>query len=266
MSPPLSLLPGLERAWDVELAGLRHGWRRLVKREFADPGEAAALRAEGLYVASAPGAYGHADQSAEVKRGAGSAHTCFYARDAPTLAEALELEARASRAAGAERREAERALGLLLGYPTCCVAAHTLATDQGEDACFGRLLGSGQTPPPPAVNNLFVLSHQLISHFPCRLDCPTSQALGERALETLHASDPTHAAALAELLAAPIVVWDRFRFVIEHPEHGPVIAEQLTHAPRLLAHPPYQAFRASLPQRPPGGTRLAFAPLAHPFG
>lgn len=259
------LLAGLETPWDAELGGLALGWRRLVKREFAGPEELALAERLGLAVALAPDRYGHAADSAEVRRGAGDARTLLLARDSDTLALALELESTATRARGRERQEAEAALGALLGYPPCCVAAHVQAPDQGEDACFARLLALADPCELPAGNNLFVLAHQLISHFPCSLACQASAALAERGLDALAADRPAHARALRTLLAAPITVWDRFRFVIEHPAHGPVIAERLSHAPRLLSHPPYRAFRAALPALPAGGTRLTFATPAGRF-
>lgn len=252
------LLAGFETPWDAEIEGLVAGRRRLVKREFASPNDRRSATARGLEVGEAAARYGHAADSAEVRRGAGDGATLFYARDPETLDEALDLERVATRARGGERRAAEARLGELLGYPICCVRAHVDAEDQGEDACFERLLSDPDTDGLPATNNLFVLSHQLISHFPCSLRCEASCALGVAALSALTVQHPHQGHALAELLAAPITVWDRFRFVIEHPTHGPLIAESLTHAPRLLGHPPYRAFRAALPALPAGGTRLRF--------
>ncbi|MEZ4265671.1 MAG: DUF483 domain-containing protein [Myxococcota bacterium] len=255
---PRPLLAGLEVPWDAELEGVISGWRRLVKREFAGAADRHAAAERGLLVAEASGRYGHAPDSAEVRRDAGEAQTLFIARDAPTLEEALEHERAASQSAGRERRVAEAKLGRLLGYPACCIRAHVDADDQGEDACFQRLLGTPARDPLPAGNNLFLLAHQLISHFPCSLQCEASNALAETALAALERAHPQRARALTALLTAPITVWDRFRFVIEHPTHGAVIAEQLTHAQRLLAHPPYIGFRAALPALPPGGARLTF--------
>lgn len=252
------LLPELDPPWDAEVDGLAAGRRRLVKREFASPADRRAADARGLLVADAGGRYGHAPDSAEVRRGTGDSTTLLFARDADTLAEALALERIATSAAGHQRRIAESRLGALLGYPGCCIHAHANAQDQGEDACFRRLLAEPDPDGLPAGNNLFVLSHQLISHFPCSLRCDASRALADAALAALTTARPEHGRALGTLLASPITVWDRFRFLIEHPTRGPLTAESLTHAERLLTHPPYLAFRAALPDLPAGGTRLRF--------
>jgi hypothetical protein len=70
--------------------------------------------------------------------------------------------------------------------------------------------------------------------------------------------DSQAADALLELLAAPVTVWDRVRFLVEHPRHGLCHGGRLTEEPRLFSHPGFNAFVGGLPHRPDGGVRLVF--------
>ena len=189
--------------------------------------------------------------------GEGSERTAFVGReDAVRRATVLEQAERHDHSAN--RLQAMAEIGSLLGYPTCCTAAYLQQDDQGETASFERLIQTGPTSGLPEANNLFVLSHQLISHFPCSLDCKASAAVGQRALEILSCTSPTHGDALMKLLRSPIVVWDRFRILVEHPDEGLVAADRLSHEPRLLDHPGFRAFHDALPEIPRGGERLCF--------
>jgi len=239
------------------MALLEAGDRALVKREFVTGSEVSRLRSTGWTVAVVEEAYGLEGARPEITLGEGSERTAFVGRgDAVKRATVLERVERHEHSG--TRLEAMAEIGALLGYPRCCTAAYLGQDDQGETASFQRLTQTVLTSNLPAANNLFVLSHQLISHFPCALDCPTSAAVGERALELLFSSSPSHGEALLELLRAPITVWDRFRVLAEHPEEGLVTADRLTHEPRLLDHPGFQEFHRALPQVPAGGARLCF--------
>ncbi len=251
-------LAGLEPPFDHELAALRAGYRELVKREFADLEGLAVLGDEGLHVELAAGGYALDRESADIRIGRGDSLTAFIGRTPRPVERALELEHIERHRKGSARDRAVRGLGALLGYPPCCIEAHAASADQSESGSFGRLLAPGPRSGLPRTNNLFVLSHQLISHFPCTLKCPRSAQAGEAALDLLAKEAPERASALVRLLEAPITVWDRFRLLIEHPDAGIVAADALTDQPRLWEHPGFQAFRAALPARPEGGIRLTF--------
>lgn len=254
----MTLLGALAPPFDHELALLVAGERALVKAEFADEERLARAHSLGLCVWLGDDRYGLSARGPDVEPGAADAATAFLAWDAATARRAAELDRAERHARGAERLGAMRELGALLGYPTCCVEAWLCDREQTESSVFGRLLAGAPREGLPRGNNLFVLDHMVISHFPCDLACAASAAVGERALRLLDAGDPSRAGAVATLLAAPITVWDRLRFVVEHPEAGAVCASALTEAARVLEHPAFLAFEAALPGRPPGGARFVF--------
>jgi hypothetical protein len=239
------------------MALLGCGAKRLVKREFATVLDRTQALEAGFHVAVAEGGYGLDPKTAEVRLDWG-AHLTLFIGDETAAQRALELERVERHGSGDERESAMAELGGLLGYPSCCVEAYGSQDDQGETATFERLLGPGPREGLPPSNNLFLLSQQLISHFPCDLACPASAAIGDGALEALRAFDPQAADALAELMAAPVTVWDRVRFLVEHPRHGICHGGHLTEEPRLFSHAGFNAFAGDLPDRPEGGVRLVF--------
>ncbi len=180
----------------------------------------------------------------------------FGERTAVEDAYSLEHIERTGR--GGERLDAMARLGALLGYPPCCTAAYLTQAEQSETSSFARLFATGPREGAPRWNNLFVLSHALISHFPCTLACKASAELAGATWSQLAETDEEHATAVSELLAAPITVWDRFRFVVEHPLHGPLTANRLDGSPFLLSHPPLVSFVEALDRPPAGGVRLHF--------
>ncbi len=241
--------------FDHELAQLCAGLRLVVKREFAARQTIAPARAEGLHVLWLDDTYAVDRASAEVRKaGPTGARTALIGRDLAALAEVAELDRR-ERLGGPDRRHAIVRLGELLGYPSCCAEAFAGQEDGGEVATFRRLLAAGPRTGLPRGNNLFVLEHQLISHFPCDLHCSETASLAR--LTFALAPDATRAA-LASLLAAPITVWDRFRVVVDHPRWGQLHALDLSQAPRVLDHTPLRRFVDALPNTPPGGVRLCF--------
>ena len=257
MSSPYGLLPGLGAPFDHEIALLERGVKRLVKREFANMDDRRIALEKGYHVAVAEGGYGLDPKTAEVRLDWGAHLTLFIGEESATQ-RAVELERVERHGSGDEREEAMSQLGQLLGYPQCCVKAYLTQDDQGETATFERLLSGGARERLPASNNLFLLSQQLISHFPCDLSCQASASIGDLALEALRAFDGESADALAELMAAPVTVWDRVRFLVEHPRHGLCHGGHMTEEPRLFSHPGFNAFVGALPSVPEGGVRLVF--------
>jgi hypothetical protein len=246
-----TFLPSL---FDHEIAMLRAGAKRVIKMEFAAYKRVAHAEALGFVCRSARGTYGIETESADITYDAGEAVTFFVGQEAD-VTEALEVEAVERSASGDTRLEAMRAMGLLLGYPPCCTAAYMTQEDQGESASFARLLGNTGHASGHFANNLFVLEHQLISHFPCTLDCAESAALSMQALALCRADNPRHASSLSTLLKSPIQVWDRFRFLINHPD-GKLTARNICSFHRVLQHPSFLSFEAAQPNLPEGGTRV----------
>ncbi|MDQ1639567.1 MAG: hypothetical protein QOF62_2906 [Pyrinomonadaceae bacterium] len=115
-----------------------------------------------------------------------------------------------------------RALGLALGYPSCCVDA-AVNHDQNSVNEKGRVarqanLNAIAVSVSSAADfrcNQFLVESELhnaaplsaIAHYPCKLDCPETVALGKAALELSARKWPIWTVTLCELLRAPIVYW-----------------------------------------------------------
>ncbi len=93
-----------------------------------------------------------------------------------------------------ELTENHQQLGLLLGYPNCCVAYFLQTfTPQNTDL---------ELPPTNHYTNLSQ-RHQdavLLSHFPCRSDCPASITLAQQYLKVLQEAEPGRADELLKRL------------------------------------------------------------------
>ena len=253
MSPPA---PTLAAPFDSELALLAAGVKRVIKMEFAEPDRVARAVTLGFTARQADGRYGVTSASADITYDAGQATTVFVGRDID-VKRAVEVEVIERGTTGETRLEAMREMGALLGYPACCTAAYSEQEDQGESASFARLLGAGPQNHGTFPNNLFVLEHQLISHFPCTLSCAQSEAVAKAALDACRKEHPDYSVDLEALLRSEIQVWDRFRFLIAHPE-GRRHARHISSFRRVLDHPSFRAFEAGLPAVPEGGVTLSW--------
>jgi hypothetical protein len=260
MSAPLVFAPAplLDRPYDHELTQLAMGLRKVVKREFVSARALTEIRGLGWYARTIEGTYDVDTASAEMKPGPGAGYCTVFLGDRAAVDRACALELIERGGRGRERREAMAELGGLLGYPACCVAAYLDQREHGEDASFARLFAAGPREGAPRWNNLFVLSHSLISHFPCTLACETTAELAGATWSHLAKADEARGTAVATLLAARITVWDRFLFIVDHPDHGRLTAHQLDGSPHLLSHGPLISFVQSLDATPPGGVRLQF--------
>ncbi len=95
----------------------------------------------------------------------------FFSSKASILEEAFKLE-KLNRARGVaiQRREASTKLGVLLGYPECCVRAFTRAPRQNDAEILDRLSASlGDTADP--LLNFFPRAVAPIGFVPCSMDC-----------------------------------------------------------------------------------------------
>jgi len=93
-----------------------------------------------------------------------------------------------------EARHDDRSLGLLLGYPSCCV-----------EYFISHFSVANPNPQIVSSNPLINISQReqdcvLISHFPCSADCQESIALGRRYLEILKNVDQDRAKEMLDVL------------------------------------------------------------------
>ena len=223
-------LPGFRVDTDAEVVALQLGLRRVIRLAVpaaAAPGARLALETRGFAVLAsgpreldgegnlfAPGE--HPSKGLFARPGQPRTHRVLYvaASDADARA-ARELEARITDAPRLDAApEAHRALGALLGYPACCVDAFVagLAARGGEvegpeaQLADARAAAAGSARLDPLANPFLVARDQaLISHAPCRYDCPATLALAGRVLAEMETLDAGAAAgrraALSSLVA-----------------------------------------------------------------
>lgn len=124
-----------------------------------------------------------------------------------------------------------RELGQLLGYPSCCVEAfiedlQSRRTDQqspfDQARLAARALEATEAPDPLLNHFLRERDQALLSHAPCRYDCPASRERATRLFDTLAARDPAQAAQRRARLASRV-------FLLAD---GSMVAAKLGVAPR----------------------------------
>jgi hypothetical protein len=105
-------------------------------------------------------------------------------------------------------------LGLLLGYPDCCVRAFRRNWEAACSSFNGEvgaaLLASQSHAPVDAAHccmNVFAryFGFHLTEHFPCGFNCQATVRIGDRLLKGLHHYEPQYAAELARMLSAPVL-------------------------------------------------------------
>lgn len=206
---------------DREALELRAALRDLLRRELPTPDDAAAVQAslerQGLRTRRV------ASRSLGVT---GAARVfVFAARDGAVLDVAERLDA-AMEAAPAPRAEAMRQLGILLGYPACCVEAFVRAPDQDDAANVARLAaasahanvqkceGSATSQPLAPEQNWAVVPLRPFSYLPCQPDCPATLSLARKSLAAVAEVRPDHAAAVRRLLSGIVLAWSFERFAL----------------------------------------------------
>jgi hypothetical protein len=115
-----------------------------------------------------------------------------------------------------------QALGLSLGYPACCVEAaaqhdYIIIDESSQERRQGNLNSMAVRRSVKAdfrCNQLLVESDlngagpmSAIAHYPCKLDCDESVAIGQSALECCARAWPVWAITMSELLRAPVLYW-----------------------------------------------------------
>ncbi len=106
-----------------------------------------------------------------------------------------------------------RAIGSLLGYPSCCVEAFSRQHDRGDDTrsrYTTALRTSPEGPWPWALNNCGV---RVIPFFPCSYACAHAERDANRVLTLLEAAEPTSYQDLRKRLAAPVFFFDDDAFI-----------------------------------------------------
>ena len=188
---------------DGELVAFAAGLKPLLKRERLTREGAAALAA-GPWLEGSTVEVFDGGRPGDV--------TLLASRDAALVRHALSHE-QAERRSGGHRQAAIAALGQALGYPECCVRAFAARAVHDDATVLDRLLPAGAWTPLPWPANPLVPGLSLVTHYPCRPDCPATTALGLAVLQHLRARDPARADLARRVLAAPLVLFDRFRMV-----------------------------------------------------
>ncbi len=248
-------------ATDAELLALRLGLRRVVR--MALPARQAplarlALESEGWAVVGSTARILDADgnlfrpgaQPSVESFGAGGQtkthHVLYIAAKAAEAEAARDLEARISDAARPDAvLEAHRDLGALLGYPACCVEAFVaeLTARAGEAECAAlhaaraRAAAARSARLDPLANGFLVARDRaLVSHAPCRFDCPATLALARAVQAELARNDEATAAARLAALASAVALHVDGSVLVAHVTEtadGPRLAEILRSEGRL---------------------------------
>lgn len=92
------------------------------------------------------------------------------------------------------------ALGGLLGYPPCCVAAFARQVDRANNT-YTRYAIAARTAPGPWPWELNELSARLIEFFPCSYRCDAALTYARRVFAQLEQDDAAYAAAVRDALA-----------------------------------------------------------------
>ncbi len=258
MSVVPNLLDGLDPPFLLEEAMLRAGQRRVVQLLSPSAERLGQCSAEGWMVAPFDGGERVPVDQIDARAASGGYVSAFVGQTV-AVERALVLHDIVWRSIDLALRASFAELQRQLGYPPCCIGAYVGSDDYGDGPMCAQVAGLSPQSGLPAVNNIFVMEHRLIPHWPCRFDCEASAKQGEAALGLVAAQDPERVAPLIKLLTAPLRTWDRLRFVMDHPEAGRITAERITRAPVVVDSEPFGEFHAKLPGLPEGGYPLHFS-------
>ena len=258
MSVTPDILPGLDPPFLLEEAMLRAGQRRVVQLLSPSAARLGACTAEGWMVAPFDGGERVPVDQIDARAADGGYVSAFVGHTVD-VERALVLHDIVWRSIDLALRASFAELQRQLGYPPCCIGAYVGSDDYGDGPMCAQVAGLSPQVDLPAVNNIFVMEHRLIPHWPCRFDCQASAAQGKAALDLVAAAEPDRVLPLMTLLTSPLRAWDRLRFVMDHPEAGTLSAERITRAPVVIDSEPFGAFHAALPELPEGGHPLHFS-------
>lgn len=110
-----------------------------------------------------------------------------------------------------QRARDTRAMGALMGYPSCCVEAFLAQPDRRDNVENERwtLFRTGASPVDPRLGRLGRV--RLLSHHPCRSDCAPSIAIAERSLERIGLASAAAEVWVRQLLQRPVLFLDHAR-------------------------------------------------------
>jgi hypothetical protein len=130
----------------------------------------------------------------------------FFSKKAGILEKAFKLE-KLNRARGvaAQRRDASKRIGDLLGYPECCVKAFTGPSRQNDIEILLALDGSLDRSVDPILN-FFPRAVAPVGFIPCSLGCKAATAHAENTCKTLEKQLGVNAEAV-RLALTGIVLW-----------------------------------------------------------
>jgi hypothetical protein len=134
----------------------------------------------------------------------------FIGKDGGRIAEAISCDL-------AKTDDADVQLGRLLGYPRCCVEGFVASSAQRRNpevhrASLARTTGrcAGR------LNVLDLGVFHWLSWYPCRFDCPLSQAYADAVANLVARVQPSFAARIDEVLACPrLLLLDEVQLSLE---------------------------------------------------
>ncbi|HEY8426868.1 MAG TPA: radical SAM protein, partial [Sandaracinaceae bacterium] len=203
--PPRELARALGPAAvvDLELEALAAGEKRALLKEAVPAAEVAGLIRAYRAMGFAADLVERHDVDAT-----GGVHVAGHGSAIVAVA---RTEADLARAIERQRARDVRAMGELMGYPRCCTEAFLAQPERRDNVENERwtLRRTGSGVVSPQLSRLGRAS--LVSHHPCRADCPASIAIAERALARLREASAAGAAWVEATLARPVLFLDHAR-------------------------------------------------------
>jgi hypothetical protein len=200
------------------------GHRRCVRLEDVSLADAETLaaswRERGACAGVSSRRYGLQGGSANRDLQGSGRTTVWLAHTAQDLAEALAWDHTEVAAADPTAREAAtRALGALLGYPTCCTEAFLQLPDPGDNDSWWRCIaGTAAVEPAPWTANPFAHLERLFPWFPCSLHCEPTRTAASQTVALLRADFPVALGLLQATMQVAVVVPDSGGLVCCVPE------------------------------------------------
>jgi len=146
--------------------------------------------------------------SRESDSGDNSLAYLFVSRDPRLAREAAELDRIEKHASfGAERADATKRIGSLLGYPECCSETAAHFPDMPDQTAHLLRPYFNTFGTPNYLLNKF-RGIQLISHSPCSYDCGKSRELAQIVFDTIRSREPEIAEETERTKKHPLLFWD----------------------------------------------------------
>ena len=166
----------MDPQWVALARGLRPMLREVVGAQHL-PTVLQRARALGLAVRAVPGAAAVESGSGKLRLGSGEERILFVAREAARAQDAVRLEI--SMRQVRDSSDGSRQLGVLLGYPPCCIDAWC-EVEGNPDLGVAYARSAARTQEWDGRLNQVPGMPHLVPWFPCRFDCPASAAFVEQ--------------------------------------------------------------------------------------